>query len=167
MKTLTFLSPIGTIAISAEAGFITSLSWKDVKYDAKALSERVKNDDDSILLDKAKCQILEYFNGIKVSFELPLSPSPTGTEYQSKVWQALREIPFGQTVSYKDLAIKLNSAPRAIGQACRSNRIPILIPCHRVVSHDGSIGGFSGYTNSDSPEIKIKKTLIALEAAKM
>lgn len=167
MKTLTFLSPIGAIAISVDAGFITSLSWKDVKHDAKVSSGMAKNDDDSILMNKAKCQILEYFNGEIDLFNLPLSPSPKGTEYQNRVWQALRAIPFGQTVSYKDLAIQLNSAPRAIGQACRANRIPILIPCHRVVSHDGGIGGFSGRTNSESPEIKIKKTLIALEVAKM
>ncbi|MCP4394164.1 MAG: methylated-DNA--[protein]-cysteine S-methyltransferase [Alphaproteobacteria bacterium] len=167
MRTLTFLSSIACITICAEGGVITSLNWRGNKEGVTKTENTLQNDADSILLNRAKIQILEYFNGERKAFDLPLSSIPVGSEYQTRVWRALCNIPYGATVSYKDLADGLKSAPRAIGQACRANRIPILIPCHRVVSKNGSIGGFAGQTDSDSLEIQIKKTLIALEASKM
>jgi methylated-DNA-[protein]-cysteine S-methyltransferase len=66
-----------------------------------------------------------------------------GTAFQQRVWQAMREIPLGETISYGALAKQLNSSARAVGNACRTNPIPIIIPCHRIVAKHG-IGGFSG-----------------------
>ncbi len=85
----------------------------------------------------------KYFKGAEFDFSFPLDL--TGTEFQIEVWSAMVKIPYGKTVSYKQLAFAVNRplASRALGSACGKNPIPIIIPCHRVISSDGSIGGFS------------------------
>ena len=96
------------------------------------------------LLEAGKQQLLEYMAGQRKEFDLPLNPQ--GTPFQKKVWAALRAIPYGQTRSYQDIAQAVD-CPRgfqAVGMANRSNPIPILIPCHRVIGADGSLGGYAG-----------------------
>ncbi len=92
---------------------------------------------------EARKQLEEYFAAERQRFSLPLAPQ--GTPFQRKVWQALQTIPYGQTVSYKTIAAQINNpkAVRAVGLANGRNPIPIIIPCHRVVAADGSLGGFS------------------------
>lgn len=90
-----------------------------------------------------------------------LAVSLQGTPFQIKVWQALRRIPLGQTRTYGELAKKLNTSARAIGMACRTNPVPLVIPCHRVVAAN-SIGGFCGFT--EGSKITIKEWLLAHEA---
>jgi methylated-DNA-[protein]-cysteine S-methyltransferase len=104
-------------------------------------------------------QLDEYFNGIRKEFDLKLSIE--GTEFRKKVWSALSNIPFGQTRSYSDLADAIGNpkAVRAVGQANRSNPIPIIIPCHRVIGKDKSLVGYAG-TRTD-----IKEKLLKLEGA--
>lgn len=102
--------------------------------------------------------LLGYFANPTLPLEIPLVP--VGTPFQQRVWAALRQIPPGSTWTYGDLARHLNSAPRAVGQACRRNPIPIVIPCHRVVARDGA-GGYSGATSG--PEMAIKHWLLAHE----
>lgn len=105
---------------------------------------------------EAKRQLSEYFNGMRKSFDLPLKPD--GTEFQRKVWSILCDIPYGETVSYRYIA-KLAGIPagsRAVGQANSRNPIPVVIPCHRVISSDGSPGGYS-------PDLKYKLALLEIE----
>ena len=83
---------------------------------------------------------------------------PQGTAYQRAVWQRLQKIPAGETVTYGELAKELNSHPRAIGQACRKNPIPIIIPCHRVVTGNSKLGGYTG-------GIKMKSRLLQMEGS--
>lgn len=97
-------------------------------------------------------QIEAYLRDPAFVFDLPLKPG--GTPFRNRVWQALRQIPAGRTRSYGELAAALHSAPRAVGQACGANPIPIVIPCHRVVAKDGSLGGFMGATGGDPLAIK-------------
>jgi len=107
-------------------------------------------------LEEGARQILEYCAGERKSFDLPLNPE--GTPFRNRVWAALRDIPYGQTRSYKDIAAAVN-CPRgfqAIGQANHHNPIPILIPCHRVIAADGSIGGYGGGET-------LKRALLAIE----
>ena len=108
------------------------------------------------LLQEAKRQLDEYFAGKRKTFDLPLAPS--GTPFQRSVWNALRNIPYGQTRSYQDLAQAVGrpNACRAVGSANAKNPLPILIPCHRVVRSDGSTGGYAGGT-------KLKQILLELE----
>lgn len=103
-----------------------------------------------------------YFEDPRAIFEVPLAGA--GTVYQQRVWQALREIPVGRVHTYGALARRLRSAPRAVGQACRRNPIPILVPCHRVVARDGA-GGFSGHT--EGPSLAIKRWLLAHEGVQL
>ena len=110
---------------------------------------------DATVLDDARRQLDEYFCGRRRTFHLPLAPQ--GTPFQRRVWQALLNIPYGETITYAQLARRIGSprAARAVGQANSVNPIAIIIPCHRVVAANG-IGGYAG-----GPDIKRK--LLALE----
>ena len=103
-------------------------------------------------------QLLDYLAGNREYFELPLSPK--GTPFQKKVWNALRAIPYGQTRSYRDIALAVDCPRgfRAVGMANNRNPIPILIPCHRVVGADGSLTGYAG-------GLELKRALLTLEGA--
>jgi len=103
-------------------------------------------------------QITAYFDNPQFDFSLPLATQ--GTSFQQSVWQALRNIPYGEAWPYGKVAKYLGSSPRAIGGACRANPIPIVIPCHRVVGSD-SLGGFSGQIQGD--KINIKQWLLLHE----
>ncbi len=110
-------------------------------------------------LKSAKDQLNEYFAGKRSSFELPLKLE--GTEFQRKVWGELLQIPYGVTISYGDLARKLGKpgGMRAVGAANGQNPIPIIVPCHRVIAADGSLGGYTG-------GLDIKYKLLELERQK-
>ena len=96
------------------------------------------------VLDRVEAQLKEYFEGTRTSFDLPLEPA--GTEFQLRVWELLRRIPFGVTTSYGELARKLGDPQksRAVGAANGANPIPIIVPCHRVVGSKGELTGFGG-----------------------
>ena len=96
------------------------------------------------LLDRLKAELAEYFAGQRRSFEVPLHVS--GSPFQERVWQELLKIPYGETRSYEDVARQTGSpdAVRAVGTANGSNRIAIVIPCHRVVNKGGKLGGYGG-----------------------
>jgi methylated-DNA-[protein]-cysteine S-methyltransferase len=94
------------------------------------------------LLGRAEDQLGRYFDRCLTEFDLPFVPAVT--PFQQKVRDAMLAIPFGETRSYGDLAKSIDGAPRAIGQACGRNPIPIIVPCHRVVAARGRLGGFSG-----------------------
>jgi O-6-methylguanine DNA methyltransferase len=102
-------------------------------------------------------QLNEYFDGKRTQFNWELDIS-TGTEFQQIVWQALKKIPYGKSLSYGELARKIGKpkASRAVGNACGKNPIPILIPCHRVLGSQDNLGGFSA-------GLKLKKTLLSIE----
>ncbi len=106
--------------------------------------------------DGLKSQLRDYFKGRRRQFNLPLAPH--GTAFQRKVWRALRNIPYGETVSYGDIAREVGNpqAVRAVGGANARNPIPIIIPCHRVIGSDGALTGFGG-------GLKIKQCLLDLE----
>jgi methylated-DNA-[protein]-cysteine S-methyltransferase len=107
----------------------------------------------------ALAQLREYFAGRRKEFDLPLDPA--GTPFQQSVWRRLRDIPYGQTISYGELARRVGNpnASRAVGAANGHNPIPIVIPCHRVIGANGSLTGFGG-------GLPIKKKLLALESRK-
>lgn len=107
-------------------------------------------------LPEAARQLSEYFDGSRRTFELPLSMS--GTPFQLSVWNALAEIPYGQTLCYADIARRVGrpGGSRAVGQANGANRLCIVVPCHRVIASDGSLGGYSA-------GLERKRFLLALE----
>jgi methylated-DNA-[protein]-cysteine S-methyltransferase len=132
MPQLSLHTPLGDLTLSEEDGAIVALDWG-----------RGRDQAPTPLLLRARDQLQDYFDGVRTSFDLPLAPH--GTAFQRRVWDALCTIPAGQTRSYLDIARQVGCrAARAIGQANGANPIPILIPCHRVVAADGSLGGYSG-----------------------
>ena len=96
------------------------------------------------LIEAAKRELIAYFNGSRTDFTA-LTIDPQGTPFQLRVWQELRRIPWGQAISYGELARRVGNpkASRAVGQANAVNPIPLIIPCHRVIAGDGSLGGYS------------------------
>jgi len=113
---------------------------------------------DSSPFARAIAQLAEYFAGRRRMFRLPLAP--VGTPFQLSVWQGLRAIPYGETMSYGQLARQLGFAKgaRAVGLANGANPLPIIVPCHRVIGADGSLTGFGG-------GLFIKRALLSLEGA--
>jgi methylated-DNA-[protein]-cysteine S-methyltransferase len=115
-------------------------------------------DDADPILVAARQQLKEYFAGERQEFDLPLAP--VGTQFQHRVWAALREIPYATTTSYGEIARRLDlgsRGARAVGLANGSNPIPIVVPCHRVVGADGSLTGYAGGLDR-------KRTLLTLES---
>ncbi len=96
------------------------------------------------LTDKAYTQLLEYFDGERKKFDVPYQLN--GTEFQKKVWSALCDIPYGETRSYKDIAIAVGNpkASRAVGMANNKNPITVIVPCHRVIGTSGKLVGYAG-----------------------
>lgn len=150
-----FQSPIGELILVERSGqlafVVFGASWEAFRKKHLDLVEAP-----SELLEKAKIQLSEYFEGRRKSFQLPLSPQ--GTEFQRKVWSALLSIPFGETRTYSEQAFQLNKpkAVRAVGHANGQNPLPVLIPCHRVLGKDGSLTGFAG-------GMEMKRQLLAHE----
>lgn len=111
----------------------------------------------SAVLEQTKKELNEYFARKRKTFDIPLHP--VGTKFQQQVWQALLEIPYGETRSYKDIALRVNNQKgvRAVAQAIGANGISILIPCHRVIGTNRSLTGFAGGLNA-------KRVLLETEA---
>ena len=151
MKLFYYTTNIGSIAIAEDNGYITNLYFKTMAIEQ--IAEICETD----IIKKAAHQLELYLNGKLKEFSLPLAPA--GTPFQQRVWQALREIPYGKTKSYKDIALAIENpkAFQAVGQANAKNPIPLIIPCHRVISSNGKLGGYS-------LGLELKQKLLNLEA---
>ncbi|MCP5463949.1 MAG: methylated-DNA--[protein]-cysteine S-methyltransferase [Deltaproteobacteria bacterium] len=128
-------TPIGFVWVSGDQNAVHRIELLDERGpQSKTLS---------LVLQKAKKQIQEYFKGERLVFDVPVALN--GTDFQNKVWKALQRIPCGQTKSYGDIArgIKNDKACRAVGLANNKNKIPLLVPCHRVVGANGDLTGFA------------------------
>lgn len=135
-------SPLGPIRLVSDGQGLTGLFLDAHKYGPAQFADQERGSDPVLTL--AAAQMAEYFAGDRREFDLPLAPR--GTEFQQRVWRALREIPFGETLSYGDLARRLGDPlkVRAVGSANGRNPISIIVPCHRVVGADGSLVGYGG-----------------------
>jgi len=134
MTSARFESPVGRLVLTAKNGALVSVMWAGT-----ATPEG--GDDLDPVLREACAQLSAYFAGRLTRFDLPLAPA--GTPFRQRVWAAMAAIPYGQTLTYGDIARALGTAPRAVGGACGANPLPIIIPCHRVVGGNGP-GGYSG-----------------------
>lgn len=140
-------SPVGLLLIEGRYGKIVRITNEDY---------RVHNDESNEVLDEAIKQLDEYFNGKRFEFDLPIEVN--GTPYMLKVWNELLKIPYGETISYQELARRVGNekGARSAGGACGKNNIIIVIPCHRVIGKNGKLTGYTGGLN-------IKAKLLDLE----
>jgi len=147
-------SPIGELLLTGDSVSVTGI-WMQ-SHRSEWQRTRTWQRDDRAFAD-TRAQLTEYFAGERSTFELSLAPE--GTPFQRKVWNALCQIPYGETISYGELARRIGqpSAARAVGLANGSNPLPIVVPCHRVIGADGSLTGFGG-------GIERKRWLLAHEA---
>jgi len=145
-------SPIGRLAIHTSGGKVTQVDY--------GVRSKVTDRLTDPLHKQIKQQVDHYFRNADTAFELPLELQ--GTPFQLKVWRALQKIPVSKTLSYGDLAERLHTSARAVGNACRANPIPLIIPCHRIVAKN-NIGGFSGATTGS--DIDRKRWLLKHEGA--
>lgn len=134
-------SPIGELLLTSDGRALTRIYMQQQKHADASQPDWQR--DDSLFAD-VRDQFDGYFAGQRQNFELPMAPA--GTEFQRSVWRALCEIPYGQTVSYGELAQRLGKpkASRAVGMANGRNPISIIVPCHRVIGADGSLTGYGG-----------------------
>ncbi|KUP07595.1 cysteine methyltransferase [Bacillus coahuilensis p1.1.43] len=137
MEQLQIESPIGFLEITEENGLLKKIEYIDVP------NEELK-ETNNLVLQEAKTQILEYLEGKRRSFTVPYKSE--GTSFQQSVWTTLLSVPYGETVSYQDIAVMMNKpkSVRAVGQANRRNPLPLLIPCHRVIGKNKSLVGYAG-----------------------
>ncbi|ATY27990.1 methylated-DNA--[protein]-cysteine S-methyltransferase [Bacillus velezensis] len=150
-------APFGTVIVTEEESFITGLfltveDFEEWRKDAPGVKPC-----ETALLSEAKQQLASYFSGERKQFSLPLRQK--GTPFQERVWNALTMIPYGESRSYGDMAEAIGKpkAVRAIGQANKRNRLPILIPCHRVIGKNSALTGYAG-TKTD-----VKAVLLNIE----
>jgi methylated-DNA-[protein]-cysteine S-methyltransferase len=144
-------APFAMLGIRTAPAGVTGIEYLPLQQRVLAPSDR--------LAERACRELERYLADPLFRFTLPLAPR--GTAFRQRVWQALSQIPIGESRTYGELARLLRSAPRAIGGACGANPIALVIPCHRVVGARGSLGGFMGVTEGDP--ITIKRWLLAHE----
>jgi len=163
-------SPVGRLGLAATSKGLVSLDFVDLlaedygvvlkkQFPGRILAEISEKQDETAEpspIERALEELKEYFAGKRQEFTCPLDLG--GTSFQKKVWQALREIPYGETVSYEAIAEKIGNikAVRAVGQANGKNPVAIIVPCHRVIRKSGDLGGYSS-------GLEIKRFLLGWE----
>ena len=150
-------SPVGRLLLAGDAKALKLVSFADGRRGVAPKREWAE--DEKTFADAIE-QLKQYFRGKLTEFDLRLEME--GTEFQKSVWKQLQKIPYGQTISYKQLAERVGNpqASRAVGAANGANPIPIIVPCHRVIGHDGALTGFGG-------GLPFKKNLLELESRQL
>jgi methylated-DNA-[protein]-cysteine S-methyltransferase len=148
-------SPVGALLLVATHAALTGL-WFDNEHTRVTGDAKPADPQAHPVLRATVAQLDEYFAGTRRVFDLPLAPE--GTPFQQKVWRALRDIAWGETCAYRDIAQRIGqpSAVRAVGLANGRNPISIIVPCHRVIGADGTLTGYGG-------GLPVKRALLALE----
>ena len=149
-------APFGAIGIRTEAGAVRELVYLPPTFDEKAPSDQIA--------EKAARQLARYFVEPDFRFDLPLVPA--GTAFQRKVWDVIAAIPRGDVLTYGEVAKIIQSAPRAVGQACGANWFPLVIPCHRVTAA-GGLGGFSHHDDETGFHLGVKRWLLEHEGVEI
>lgn len=153
-----FITPLGTILATAVGGALTSINFDDAKYTPE-IDNGWKEDPSSPPLRECARQLQDFFEGKRQCFDLPIAPE--GTAFQKRVWQEIARVPFGETITYAQLAARAGSpgSARAAGAATGRNPIAIVVPCHRIVGTDGSLTGYAGGLERKTKLLEIEGVL--------
>jgi methylated-DNA-[protein]-cysteine S-methyltransferase len=139
-------TPIGALTVVADPGAVVAVLWPDDSLARVRIAGPIRTVEpgEHRIVDVAAEQLSEYFAGVRTGFDLPLRAA--GTPFQHAVWDALRTIPYGVTITYGEQALWLGGAAkaRAVGSANGRNPLSVVVPCHRVVGAGGRLGGFAG-----------------------
>ena len=137
--------PLGRVEIHVSQNAVNSVRlYQEDNANEANIQPDVSTNADSTILNECIRQLEEYFSGQRTIFDLPVSQH--GTEFQQRVWDVLKTIPYGKTVNYAEVAKRINApkSARAVGVACGKNKVWIIVPCHRVIGADGSLTGYAG-----------------------
>lgn len=161
-RAMMFHSPWGWMGISESSKGIQAIvlpkrSKRAVESELRAQSDGPVQQGESARLEAARRQLLDYLAGRRNIFDVPLDLS-RGTSFQRQVWRTLQRVPYGKLRSYQWIAARVGGRhyARAVGNAVGANPLPIVVPCHRIVAHDATLGGFSG-------GLSMKRKLLSLE----
>lgn len=146
-------SPVGPLLLAADARALTRVHFQAGPHPLTPAAAWRRDPGRFAAVTR---QLAEYFAGERREFSLPLAMA--GSDFQRSVWRALVAIPYGETVSYGELARRVGSVARAVGLANGANPLPIIVPCHRVIGADGSLTGFGG-------GLPVKRALLEIEGA--
>ncbi len=154
-----YKSPVGELLLISDGEHLTGLYMENSAHPVEVQSEWIESEH-SPVFQKTVVQLSEYFNGMLTSFDLPLKMQ--GTAFQKKVWAALEEIPYGETISYKKLATRIGNpkASRAVGLANGKNPISIIVPCHRVIGANGDLVGYGGGLRRKAQLLELEKSVL-------
>lgn len=166
LKTFSYKAPCGEIILGEIEGYLVMCDWINGKRPLDHRIHKIRECGDvfaeelSPVLEKTIAWLNDYFSGKNVTFSLPVRL--IGTQFQLKVWNALKSIPYGSTVSYNDIALSIGrpSAVRAVANAIGANPISIIIPCHRVIGSNGTLTGYAG-------GLEIKRALLDIESPRL
>ena len=149
-------TPVGELTLIGSEKGLSALHWEDDRPERVKVRAEIE-DHMNIFLKQAKEEVLEYFSGTRKEFTVPLDP--IGTEFQLKVWEELKKIPYGEFISYKELATRIGNpnASRAVGGANGKNPLSIIVPCHRVIGASGKLTGFAGGIGVKSKLLNFEK----------
>ena len=147
-------APFGAMGVRTESGHVRELVYLPPHYTEKSPADPVA--------EQAAGQLVRYFADPDFRFDLPLMEA--GSPFQRRVWDAIRAIPRGSVRTYGHIATLLESAPRAVGQACGANWFPLVIPCHRVTAA-GGLGGFANADDEHGFQLGVKRWLLRHEGA--
>ena len=158
------VTPLGTLFATAVGGALTGLHYEGGRH-APEISRAWVEDRAAAPLAECARQVAEYLEGKRRAFDLPLAPE--GSEFQRRVWIEIARIPYGETVSYAQLARRAGApgAARAAGAATGRNPLSIIVPCHRVVGTDGSLTGYAGGIERKTRLLEIEGALPSIESA--
>ena len=153
MNIFYYKTAIGNLCVEAEGEYITH-----ILFDGQAAPKDAEVKETAVIKETGR-QLAEYFAGKRKTFDVPLAPK--GTPYQQKVWQALIDVKYGETATYKQIAERTGNAKasRAVGMCNNKNPIPIIVPCHRIIGTSGKLVGYAG-------GLDVKQKLLELEGVK-
>lgn len=151
-----YRTPLGHVTIASDGQALTALAFGERELEGRRLATELTN--------RAANQLQEYLAGRRRAFDLPLAPA--GTEFQRRVWAALREVPYGQARSYSDVAAAIGSprSCRAVGSACNKNPLPVIVPSHRVVGANGNPSGRGDDAKAKAYLLDLERRALQAEA---